>query len=207
MRWEITMPELPKSISEARQNLPSLCQTAEARLNRYIITVQGEPQSVLLGYKDYQGLKAAAELLNRPELAADVRRGLKEIENGQRMSLEDVRKHLGEHAKASEISDLATELGGKSGVDADTVATIMGVFFDKVRADFSSIGKFDMPGLGSIAVKDTQTEPPAKTIASLFGRATSPKSGRRAKASPGVKYVVLEPTVTMKDMLEAGTKK
>src|ERR1035438_6916133 len=125
MRWEITMPELPKSISEARQNLPSLCQTAEARLNRYIITVQGEPQSVLLGYKDYQGLKAAAELLNRPELAADVRRGLKEIENGQRMSLEDVREHLGEHAKASEISDLATELGGKSGVDADTVATIM----------------------------------------------------------------------------------
>ena len=199
--------ELPKSISEARQHLPTLCQTAGTRLNRYIITVQGEPKSVLLGYKDYQGLKAAAELLNRPELAADVKRGLKEIDDGQRMSLEEVRKHLKEHAIASDMKDLAAELGGKSGVDADTVATVMGVFFDKVRDDFSSIGKFDIPGLGIIAVKDTQTEPPVKTIASLFGRTAPPKIGRRAKASPGIKYVVLEPTVTMKDMLEAGTKK
>ena len=77
------MPEKMKSISEARQNLPSLSQTAQKRLDRYIITHKGQPQSVLLSYKDYLGMKAAAELSRQPEIVESIRTGLRQLDAGK----------------------------------------------------------------------------------------------------------------------------
>ena len=110
------MPEQQTSISDARQNLPTLSQTAEARLNRYVITLQGKPQSVLLGYKDYQGLKAAADLLGKPQVVEDLTTGLKEIESGQRLTLAEVKKHLNDQIpRASAIDDPDCPTGWQSG--------------------------------------------------------------------------------------------
>lgn len=80
------MPEKTKSISEARQNLPSLSQTAQKRLDRYVITHKGQPQSVLLSYKDYLGMKAAAELSRRPDVVESIRTGLRQLDAGQGLS-------------------------------------------------------------------------------------------------------------------------
>ena len=183
------MPEELTSISDARQNLPTLSQTAEARLNRYVITLQGKPQSVLLGYKDYQGLKAAADLLGKPQVVEDITTGLKEIESGQRLTMAEVKKHLSDQTRASAIDDLAAQLGGKAGVDAATVATVMGVFYDKVISDLHDSRQIEIPGVGTLTVVDR-------------GR----KAGR-AKAAAAAEYWMMKPSPTVKDLLTASDSK
>lgn len=64
------MSEKLKSVSEARRTLPSLSKSAQDKMDRYIITQQGQPQSVLLGYRDYQALKHSVNLLRRGRDAA-----------------------------------------------------------------------------------------------------------------------------------------
>ncbi len=152
------MPEQMKSISEARQNLPGLSQTAQKSMNRYIITHQGHPQSVLLGYDEYQGMKVAAQLLHRPEMVESIRTGLKELEAGNRLSADEVRNRLQDRARSSETSKLATELADKSGVDRETIATVMATFVSKLMADFSTVGKVSIPGVGTITVAGNATE-------------------------------------------------
>jgi prevent-host-death family protein len=92
------MSEQLKSISEARQSLPKLSETAQKRMDRYVITHHGQPQSVLLGYEEYQGLKAMAELVHRPEVIHSIITGLDELRAGKRLSLEDVKKRVEQRA-------------------------------------------------------------------------------------------------------------
>ena len=103
------MPEEVKSISEARQTLSALSKSARTRMNRYIITQNGKPQSVLLGYKDYQGLMFAAELLGRPDVVESIKGGLSDLKRGRRISAEDMEKRVREDRKASSITSLTSE--------------------------------------------------------------------------------------------------
>lgn len=105
------MPERLRSISQARQTLPRLSQAVGQRMDRYVITHQGQPQSVLLGYQDYQSMKAATELVQRPDLVEDIRAGLKELAKGKRLTPDQARKRL------RAMNTLATDLG----VDAQTI--------------------------------------------------------------------------------------
>ena len=128
------MPEQHTSISDARKNLPKLSQGAKVRMDRFIITHQGQPQSVLLGYKEYQGMKAAMELLHRPEIVEDIFAGLKDFESGeQRMSADGVRKQLRASVSTSKFSTLVTEVGRESGIDAHVVATVINALVRKVE--------------------------------------------------------------------------
>jgi prevent-host-death family protein len=102
------MAEQFRSITETRKELPSLSQTVESGGDRYVITNQGKPQAVLLGYSEYKGLLAAAELMNRPTELARLEEGLAQTE---RISFADLKENLrtrmaarGE-AKAAPIAD------------------------------------------------------------------------------------------------------
>ena len=88
------MPERLKSITEARRNLPSLSQAAQKRMDRYIITHQGQPQSVLVGFAEYQSMKTAVELLHTPERIEGILAGLKQLEEGQGVSVEEMQARL-----------------------------------------------------------------------------------------------------------------
>jgi len=85
------MAEQFRSITEARKELPSLSQTVQGGGDRYVITNQGKPQAVLLGYGDYKGLMAAVELLNRPKDLAHLQEGL---EQEQRLNFEELKEGL-----------------------------------------------------------------------------------------------------------------
>ena len=85
------MAEQFKSISEARKELPGLSQTVHGGGDRFVITNQGKPQSVLLGYTEYKGLMAALELLNRPKDLANLREGLAQT---KRLSFEELKENL-----------------------------------------------------------------------------------------------------------------
>jgi prevent-host-death family protein len=57
--FEANMAEQFTSITNARKTLPVLSQSAQGGDERYIITNQGKPQAVLIGYGEYQGIMAA----------------------------------------------------------------------------------------------------------------------------------------------------
>lgn len=113
------MAEQTKSISEVRQNLPTLSLNAQQRMERYVITNQGRPQSVLVGYDDYQKMRAATEILLDPRAKGSIRRGLAEQQAGQRLTVEEVRERL--HRRKTVIAgeeQIAATLSGLSGLAA-----------------------------------------------------------------------------------------
>jgi prevent-host-death family protein len=61
------MAEQFKPITEARRDLTTLSETVHGGGERFVITNQGKPKAVLLGWGEYKGLLAAAELLSRPK--------------------------------------------------------------------------------------------------------------------------------------------
>jgi prevent-host-death family protein len=85
------MSEQFKSITDARKELPTLATTVEGGSDRVVITNQGKPQAVLLGYDDFKGLLAAVELMNHPRELAQLHEGLADT---QRISFADLKKNL-----------------------------------------------------------------------------------------------------------------
>lgn len=86
-----------KSIADARKALSTLCRDSQSRMERFVITNQGKPQSVLLGYEDYQGLLAAAYLLQNPAATDAVRQSIAQLDRGEgiadrNLEFEDLQK-------------------------------------------------------------------------------------------------------------------
>src|SRR6202140_1889497 len=123
--WRPTMPERLTSTSKARAKLRRLSQTAQKSLDRYIITVRGEPQSVLIGYDEYQSMKAAVELMQRPEVVEDIKAGLKELDEGKGVPLTEMKARVREAGRLKETNKLAQELAAESGVDSRIVEIVM----------------------------------------------------------------------------------
>ena len=78
-------------ISEARDQIASLSKLAQVQMHRYVLTVQGVPRAVLLGYEDYRSLKAAAGLAHRPEIIGNILSGQRQIHEGKTIPLTDVK--------------------------------------------------------------------------------------------------------------------
>jgi PHD/YefM family antitoxin component YafN of YafNO toxin-antitoxin module len=95
------MAEHIKSITEIRQNLPNFSQDAEQKMDRYVITNQGRPQSVLVGYLDYQKMRAATELVMKPDAMASIRRGLAQYRDGIRLTADQVREKLQDQVESN----------------------------------------------------------------------------------------------------------
>jgi PHD/YefM family antitoxin component YafN of YafNO toxin-antitoxin module len=78
------MAEKQMSLVQAKQSLSALSQRAHRGKTRVVITHVGKPQSVLMGYQTYMGMKAAVELLQRPDVIANIHRGLMQAKDGER---------------------------------------------------------------------------------------------------------------------------
>jgi PHD/YefM family antitoxin component YafN of YafNO toxin-antitoxin module len=83
-----------KSITDARKSLRAISGAAQSRMDRYIITNQGQPQSVLIGYREYQSLKATQELMSRPEERARLERGLEQLSQGRRRTFDELKRNV-----------------------------------------------------------------------------------------------------------------
>jgi PHD/YefM family antitoxin component YafN of YafNO toxin-antitoxin module len=169
------MPERLTSTSKARARLRRLSETAQKHLDRYIITVRGEPQSVLIGYGEYQGMKAAVELLQRPDVVQDIRAGLGELNEGKGVTLTEMKARVRETVRSRETKNLAEELAVESGVDSKIVETVMGHLRDKMMNVLSTNGSMFIPGVGKI-VKDPRVGPPGETL--ILDRVSSESLGR-----------------------------
>jgi PHD/YefM family antitoxin component YafN of YafNO toxin-antitoxin module len=112
------MAEQFKSITEARKDLPTLSQTVQGGGDRFVITNQGKPQAVLLGWGEYKGLMAAAELLNRPKALADLEEGMKQT---RKLSFAELKENL-QRRKAQSESEISVTVA--KAADAEPAVAI-----------------------------------------------------------------------------------
>jgi PHD/YefM family antitoxin component YafN of YafNO toxin-antitoxin module len=151
---EAFMAERRTSISNARAKLPDLSRSAQKRMERHIITLQGEPQSVLIGYHEYQSMSAAVQMLQRPEILQDIKTGLNELDEGKGVPLSEMKARVREAAKKKETSKLAEELAVISGVNSQTVENILEHYGEKMMHLVSSSKCIFIPGVGEVAVTE-----------------------------------------------------
>ncbi len=64
-------------VSGARQTLPELVSQLQTLMDRVIITKNGKPAAVMMGYEEYESWVEALELLSRPEAVRGIREGLR----------------------------------------------------------------------------------------------------------------------------------
>jgi len=88
------IPEEFEPITTARAKLPSLVKEAEGREKTYILTRNGRPRAVLLGYDDYRSLRAAAEAASDPEILEKIWRGQAEARSGETVGPEQFEQRL-----------------------------------------------------------------------------------------------------------------
>ena len=82
-------------ITKAREDLTTLVNNANKRLDEYVITVNGSPAAVLMSVEEYESLKETLDIMSDPKLMKDIREGEKELNEGKAIPWEDVKKELG----------------------------------------------------------------------------------------------------------------
>lgn len=82
------------SITKAREELTTLVNKAKTRFDEYVITVNGAPAAVLISAEEYESWKETSEIMVDPVLMKAIKQGEKDIENGDFITLEDLKKDL-----------------------------------------------------------------------------------------------------------------
>lgn len=82
------------SISTARANLPKIVEDAVKYLRRFTITVNGQPQAIVMSQQELDGIEETAEILAIPGALKDIRQGEKEIREGKGIPLEEILKEF-----------------------------------------------------------------------------------------------------------------
>lgn len=81
-------------ITEARQNLASLVDKADKRLDQYIITVNGRPAAVLMSANEFESWQETSEILSDKKLMKDLKEAEKDFQKGEYITLEQLKKDL-----------------------------------------------------------------------------------------------------------------
>lgn len=81
-------------ITKAREDLTTLVENANKRLDEYVITVNGMPAAVLISAAEYESWKETNDIMSDPELLKAIKQGEKEIREGKGIPWEDVKKEL-----------------------------------------------------------------------------------------------------------------
>ena len=81
-------------ISQVRQKLPTLVDKAQRAWDQYIITVKGKPAAVLMSIDELESLQETMEILVEPGALAEIKAAEKEVERGEFVTLEELKKEL-----------------------------------------------------------------------------------------------------------------
>jgi len=83
------------SITEVRNNLPRLVNSAQKKLDEYTITVNGAPAAVLMSIDELESLRETLEIMSDKKLMKDIKQGEKDIREGRFVTLDELTKELG----------------------------------------------------------------------------------------------------------------
>ncbi|MDI6642388.1 MAG: type II toxin-antitoxin system Phd/YefM family antitoxin [Elusimicrobiota bacterium] len=78
------------SVSELRSHVLRLIQNLEHVPERYIITRDGRPSAVLLGYDEFKSILATLETVLDPEMVKGIKEGLRDKKTRRIKSFEEV---------------------------------------------------------------------------------------------------------------------
>jgi antitoxin YefM len=81
-------------ITKAREDLTTLVENANKRLDEYVITVNGMPAAVLISAAEYESWKETNDIMSDPKLLKAIKQGEKEIQEGKGIPWEEVKKEL-----------------------------------------------------------------------------------------------------------------
>ncbi len=84
-------------ITKAREDLTTLVDNANKKLEEYIITVNGTPAAVLISAAEYQSWKETNEIMADQGLLNAIKEGEEDIKNGKFVSFEQLKKELNLH--------------------------------------------------------------------------------------------------------------
>ena len=82
------------TITKARQELPSLVDRANKRMDEYIITVNGSPAAVLMSIDELESLKETLGIMSDKKLMKSIKQGEKDVDEGKVQDWEDLKKEL-----------------------------------------------------------------------------------------------------------------
>lgn len=82
------------SLTQARQDFPSLVNGAKTKLHEYIVTVKGAPAAVIISAAEYESWKETLDIMSDPGLLKAIRKGQHDIENGKYVSLQELEEAL-----------------------------------------------------------------------------------------------------------------
>ena len=87
----------PLAMAEARKRLPKLADTLEKHpeIGAVTITRRGKPVLAVLSWDLYESLVETMEIMSDPEMMAAFRQGVKEMEQGKAIPLEQFKRELG----------------------------------------------------------------------------------------------------------------
>lgn len=71
------------SVSDARNNLPTLVSKVKKNMDRVVITVHGQPAATLVSPEELDSLEETAEVLAIPNIKKDIARSRKQIKEGK----------------------------------------------------------------------------------------------------------------------------
>lgn len=71
------------SISDAREQLPTLVKRVNKNLDRTLITVQGQPKAALISLEELESLEETAEILSIPGALDSIKRGERDAKRGR----------------------------------------------------------------------------------------------------------------------------
>ena len=76
-------------ITQARGDFLPLIKRVSTGLFKFAVTKQGRPIAVVLSYEEYTRMVETLKVVSDERLTHDIREGLKQIERGQTISLEE----------------------------------------------------------------------------------------------------------------------
>lgn len=81
-------------ITKAREELTTLVENANKKLDEYVITVNGSPAAVLISAAEYESWKETNDILSDPVLIKAIAEAELDIEEGRVYDWEEVKKEL-----------------------------------------------------------------------------------------------------------------
>jgi prevent-host-death family protein len=87
-------------VRELRSELARLLDGVVDRREHVVVTRHGRPAAALIPIDEYEALEETAEILSDPDAIAAIEAGLSELERGEVVTLDDLRRGLAERRDA-----------------------------------------------------------------------------------------------------------
>ena len=93
VRYNVHMKKM-LSATKARKEFFKLIEATKRPGRHITLTVDGEPEVVMMSYEDYEGWLETLDIMSDPTLMKGIKKGMEDSKNGRTYTEEQVKKRL-----------------------------------------------------------------------------------------------------------------